>query len=253
MVSYIMMLYIGLKYDLNEELYKSNKNEYYKFVCVFVIFEAAIWYANCMTGFSALFLIFIMLHASEKIKRFLSNPAFIIAFLILSMLMIFIIPSFLKLKFVQFVVQNIMGKDLTLTDRLRYYAKAVDVYKEGSILFGYGYESNVMRDNIALGTNIQNGFAHIMLSFGLVGGLGTIFMLFRAVSISNKNNELSGLKKFRASGWALYAVIYGFIFAAIAEVSLNYIFFVTIFIIRWSENYLGFESQLKKKKIRIVP
>ena len=252
MVSYIMMLYIGLKYNLNESLYKSNKTVYCKFIGIFVIFEIVVWYANCMTGFSALFLIFLLLHASEKAKKFLSNPAVIIGFLILSMMMIFIIPSLLKLKLVQFVVQDVMGKDLTLTDRLRYYDRAVDVYKQGGIWLGYGYESNVMRDNIALGTNIQNGLAHIMLSYGLIGGLALIIMLFRAVSISNKNNKIVYLQKARASNWALYAVIYGFIFAAVAEVSLSFIFFFTIFIIRWSENYLGFETKLKKRKIRIV-
>ncbi len=252
MVSYIMMLYIGLKYNLNEGLYKSNKKEYYKFIAVFLMFEVVVWYANCMTGFSALFLIFILLHATEKVKRFLSNPAVVIGFLILSMMMIFIIPSLLKLKLVQFIVQDVMGKDLTLTDRLRYYARAVDVYKQGGIWLGYGYESNVMRDNIALGTNIQNGLAHVMLSYGLVGGSALIFMLFRSVRISNQNNEIECLKKARASNWSLYAVIYGFIFAAVAEVSLSFIFFFTIFIIRWSENYLGFETKLKKRKIRIV-
>ena len=199
-----------------------------------------------------MFLIFIMLHLPEKAKKFFSNPIVIIGFLILSMLMIFIIPELLKLKLVQFVVQDIMGKDLTLTDRLRYYERAVDVYKQGGIWLGYGYESNVMRDNIAFGTNIQNGLAHIMLSFGLIGGLALIIMIFRSVHISNQNKKITCNVPLRASNWALYAVLYGFIFAAIAEISLSFVFFITIFIIRWSENYLGFERSLKRKKIRIV-
>ena len=252
MVCYIMMLYVGLKYNLNEQIYKTNKREYYKFVGIFLIFEIVAWYANCMTGFASLFLIFIMLHLPEKAKKFFSNPIVIIGFLILSMLMIFIIPELLKLKLVQFVVQDIMGKDLTLTDRLRYYERAVDVYKQGGIWLGYGYESNVMRDNIAFGTNIQNGLAHIMLSFGLIGGLALIIMIFRSVHISNQNKKITCNVPLRASNWALYAVLYGFIFAAIAEISLSFVFFITIFIIRWSENYLGFERSLKRKKIRIV-
>ena len=252
MVSYIMMLYIGLKYHLNEETYKSNKREYYKFVCVFLMCEAVIWYANCMTGFSALFLIFVLLHVSDKVKKILSEPAVILLFLILSMLIIFIIPSLLKLKIVQFIVQDIMGKDLTLTDRLRYYSKAGEVFRQGGIWLGYGYESNVMRDNIGLGTNIQNGLAHIMLSYGIIGTLGLLFMLFRSVKVSGASDGILFFKNIKASNWPLYAVIYGFILAAVAEVSLSFVFFITICIIRWSDNNLGFEKNLKKHRIKFV-
>lgn len=224
MTSYMMMFYLGIKYYADEVRIRKEIAPRIMYITLLIVFEMVIWYINCMTCFVAVFLMILIAFVPDRIKEWLSNPWVIVGILIGSLVIIFFITSILEIRVIQYLIQNLLHKNLTLTDRVRYYDRALDVFGKGDFWFGYGYASDEMRRTIALGTNIQNGLFQEILNYGIIGSSMIVVLVFMFTKHAHKDP---------VHNWPLFVLIIGFFVTAIAEISLNRIFFMSLFAIRW--------------------
>ena len=172
----------------------------------------------------------LVLFSNSKMKKILSRPITLVCLMLLSMLVMFAITRILEFAFVQNIIQNVLHKNLTLTDRLNYYKKAMDVFLQGNVYYGYGYASDEMREVIGRGTNIQNGLFQQLLCYGVVGAASIILIVYYSAYYGHMNTM---------KNWPFVVVLIGFIIAAIAEISYNSFFFLSVFALRW----FGYEKK----------
>ena len=121
-----------------------------------------------------------------------------------------------------------MGKDPTLTGRLRIYSQ-IHLALEKNIWFGSGIENNHTVTMRALSAaNAQNGILDCIVSFGIVGlvFLGLIFLY----SFKRGRDNAS---------FAFYLMVYTFIAISMVEVTLKQEFIVFLAMVGclWDDNY----------------
>lgn len=221
--SYIFILFSGLYYLKYGENIKRNVNySRVGFMTVIIFTLIVLLLINCSTALVA-FIVFIGLcFTGSTVRRNLKRP-FIFTFAVIgSMLILMALTDILQSGVAQYLVTTILHRNLTLTDRLRYYARAANVFEAGNSFWGYGYASDLMRNIIGLGSNIQNGLLQHLLTYGFVGlasFLLTIFMCLKRPVNSERT-------------WGIYMMLYALVVAATVEVSYNTIFFLGIFLIK---------------------
>ena len=239
MTGYIMMFYLGIKYYLDEQSIKNNKRAMWRFLFLMIVFEIVVYYMQCMTVFVAIFLMAMLVFLPDKTRKLLSNPWMVTIIIILSMVIMFWLDSIMKSQIMINIVENVLHKSLTLSDRLRYYDRALMVFQRGNRWYGFGYASDEMKSIIGLGSNIQNGLFQILLNYGILGVLG--FLVINYISAQKSCTYYSNL-------WPLYILVLGFYIAASVEVCFNLIFFMSIFLLKWvgeSKNQESIEASIQ--------
>ena len=220
MTSYIILLMPGLFYT--QCLLTNHSKDKVKFYFIVLASFFALIYMETITGLIS-YLAFIMLCIfGKKILRLLSNPYFFVIAVISSLLILLTLSAILQIGGVQRIITGILHKDITLTDRMRYYSRALHVFNSGNIWFGAGYASSLLRNSIGLGSNIQNGLLQHVLSYGVLGGIAFIIICFRGLNIK--------CAKIPDESLGIIAVLYAFVLAAIVEVSYNHVFLLTLFL-----------------------
>lgn len=236
--SYFFILFTGFFY-LRFCMCKGRNTTFkLRFIILGAISGVMIICIECGTGLIAYILLFSLGFLPVRLRKNLEKPIFLLGMVIASLLVLLIIIPILQNGIVQYIIVNLLHRDLDLTDRLRYYAKAATVFNKDNLLFGYGYASSLMRSRIGLGTNIQNGLLQYMIMYGFAGAGAFLWEVFYCA-------RKGGCRK---DNWGLYMVVYAMIAAATVEVSYNTVFFLAIFLIRWSEQGNITKNTIKNQK-----
>lgn len=166
----------------------TKKKKYYLFVFISLFAILISYLVECSTGIVGCLALFLLLFSYEKLP-FLLKPGFAI-------LLIFIFGAFfiyyewlLNIPFIQYVIVDVLGEDLTLTGRTYIYARILELlsmqpwlgYGNGSATFFtmyYVHESLM---------NTQNGLLNDFFDWGIVGVASLLFL----VATTMKNLKLT--------------------------------------------------------------
>lgn len=182
---------------------------------------------GCATATVTLVILFVLVMIpSEKIRISLLNEKFVVAALLASAIIAFLMEQILKIDFVSDIVYGYFDKSYTVTGRLEIYNVYLINLIKNSFWFGYGYSNSVMKNLTGLYANAQNGLLEIMVNMGFVSVMAllvTVFLSFKNTLKSNKSFYIS-------------IIVYGMIIASVYEVALNWFFLLGLCLIRWNHS-----------------
>ena len=218
MTSYLFLLLSGVLYAIySVSQKKSDRLIFVWIVCVSLV---AMIYMFAITGLLTYIVFILICTYGKRFTKALSNRYVFIISIIMSMVVLISLNEILQLDIIQQFIVNVLHKDATLSDRIRYYSRALNVFKSGNIMYGAGYASSNLQSSIALGSNIQNGLLQHILEYGVIGGICFLYLCYKGITPYKTSREAIGL----------IAVLYAFVIAAIVEISYNLVFFMTVFL-----------------------
>lgn len=233
LTNYLLLLWFGLYYlKKRNQLHQANK---LKLVLFSIMILGIFVYTQCSTMIVAFGVVIIMMFFPEWLKQAFASPKVLIGIMIAAGLLIFFIEGLLAIPVVQHFIVNILGENLTLTDRLRVYSHLKDLI-ELKPWAGYGYQNDAIYTVTEWASNAQNGLINILINYGLFGVISFIILCYRSFDMAGKSNDY----------WGLYVICYGMVVASIVEVSYNYVFIIIICMIRWSNLTQG--SYIDKRR-----
>lgn len=222
--SYLFIFLIALYGATHEMRLWKNKIRYIVLFVFSIIFTL---YMGCATATVTLVILFVLVMIpSEKIRISLLNEKFVVAALLASAFIAFLMEQILKIDFVSDIVYGYFDKSYTVTGRLEIYNVYLINLIKNSFWFGYGYSNSVMKNLTGLYANAQNGLLEIMVNMGFVSVMAllvTVFLSFKNTLKSNKSFYIS-------------IIVYGMIIASVYEVALNWFFLLGLCLIRWNHS-----------------
>lgn len=143
------------------------------------------------------------------IEKLIKNPIAIIGLIISSMFFVFLLGELLQIELVQNFIVDILHEDLSLTGRMALYSLLFPlVLKSG--LWGGGFGSYVAATLAYHGWyNAQNGLAEIILTYGFVGGITFLLLVFISFVLAKNHSRV------------LYLTVLVFVIVAIVEIPFN--------------------------------
>lgn len=230
-ISYLHIMLLVFWKMRNEKMSKNKKN----IALLHIIWAASVsLYTGCSTALIGLFIVCVIWLLKGILSTILNRWEIAIAVLAVCDSLLLVNAAVLSNKYVSYFIQNILGKDATLTGRLRIYSVIQNAVIQ-NIWFGQGFENNHSATmKAAMAANAQNGILDCMISYGLVGvillGLIVIFSFIR------------GKQK---SDFEQYAMAYTFIAISMVEITLNreFIFFVVMIAACWKYGEAKEESR----------
>lgn len=167
-------------------------------------------YVECSSSAVACVIMGVLLLYEEKMRERLSKRWVPFVTLAVSDLILLVNSSIITYKPVAYFIENILGKDLSLTGRLRGYAALTEALRV-SPLFGVGQENNYGISSMFTGmADLQNGMADLLLSFGIIGT--SVFMMLMYQCLKRKSTYET---------YAMLIMIYIFILLSSIEITLN--------------------------------
>lgn len=144
---------------------------------------------KCMTSLIAYFSLYFLLNSSDASKRKLSQAKIsLLSLLFADTIFIFFNTFLLDNSISEFLLVDVLGKDLTLTSRTDIYMNIGEVIAL-SPMFGFGIDNFYSVCSVIIGApNAQNGLANLIVEIGVVGLVAFIFLQF--FMISKKTSSL---------------------------------------------------------------
>lgn len=196
---------------------------YNRGIYVALVFESAIVLvkASAMTALLCLLLsVALTLFLTNRVAHKLSEGLVITIVIVAANVIYFGTGMLLDIPAVQFFIQDVLGRSLTMTGRTPIY-DCLELLINEKPVFGWGYGNTAVMALVGYG-NAQNGIAELMVNYGAFGVLAffvTVIGLFPCV------------KKFRSHNPRLVAIIYGTILASLVEISFGLVFFFALSLI----------------------
>lgn len=170
-VSYMHMNLITLWFvHKNMKLGRDAKTKRRVFLLTLFILAVSLR-VDCMTGVVgcvALMIFFAMLNTKvqRQFVRF-THPLFLLLFLVGSVVFPFVAEKILSLPAVQYVIEELFGRDSTLTGRLSVFLEFFEKTR-GQLLWGYGYgNGNAVSESLFGVANAQNALLQWTLQVGI--------------------------------------------------------------------------------------
>ena len=191
-------------------------------------------YVDCMSGvLGSIFLAWLIVRqkSSRKATKLMATPLFLVTCILLCTLIAFVIGFFLDIPFVSAFVEDVLGRDTTLTGRIKIYQSYIETM-ENHWLFGYGYGSGSQISVQNFGcTNAQNAVLHWILQCGLA--VSTLLItLFSLIMKQVKAARIEMRKNFEF----LVALIYTYIMLGIVEITYSMAFILFMALIFMTAN-----------------
>jgi len=225
----ILLVFWGMH---NEEKLKNRKIA----TVIHIIWASSIaLYTECSTALVGVFIVCVIWLLKNRLLMIMEKWETAIVALAVCDSLLLVNAAVLSNKYVSYFIQNILGKDTTLTGRLRIYA-VIQQAVIRNIWFGQGFENNhAATMQTAMAANAQNGILDCMISYGIIGvALLLIIVIFSFIRGKQK------------SGFSQYAMAYTFIGISMVEITLNreFIFFVAMIAACWKCGELKGESKV---------
>lgn len=178
---------------------------------------------NCMTGIIgclALVALFALLNSPRKNKllRF-TSPRMLVLVLVASVVFAFIADSIVQIPLVEYVVEDVLGRDTTITGRTNIYEMYLRNL-EGRWLAGFGYgNGNEVAVTLFGYENVQNGLLQWTLQVGIPATVGLVLVMYQVFSQINRRSDKNMDKIL-----PLVALIYTYIILGTIETTFNMAF-----------------------------
>lgn len=189
---------------------------------------------DCKTGVLGCIMLLALLAfiESPKSKRghLLASPSVLLAALMISAILPFVIKEILEIPLVTYLVRDVMKRSLTLTGRTKIYAKYIDAM-DGYWRWGYGYGTGneVSMELFGGYANSQNGLLQWILQAGIVNAAAMCVMF--TIIFSQLSKAQPEKKNYLMP---LVSLIYVYIVLGVIETTYNMAFimwFALIFIL----------------------
>lgn len=171
---------------------------------------------DCSTGMVAIGIYLLFVCLPDRFVQKLDNKYIVLITMFAALVIIFVISIVLSLPFVQHIIVDVLGENLTLTGRLELYSLLTPLLKDAGI-FGNGYGSYAAtRLGYGGWYNAQNGLSEIILTYGYFGLAAFLLMVFKCTEA----------KKSYFREWIM--LLYTFIVISVVEVPYNAVFIFTL-------------------------
>ena len=227
-VSYLHINLLAFWYmHNNRKLFNSKKAKRIIFLGTPLLIMVTI-HIDCITGLIGclvLFMLFLISNTSlQKNILHLNSPLMLLFCLIASVVFPFVSERITTIPFVTFIVEDILGRDDTLTGRLNVFAQFAREIKNNWVLgygFGNGDEAAVSLFGYA---NAQNALLHWILQGGLLTTAMLIILMMTIFYLLTKS------RRFQKT-MPLVFLIYVYIVIGMVETSFNMSFIMWFFLI----------------------
>jgi len=175
---------------------------------------------DCMTGIIgcvALVVLFGMVDSKRrgKLLRF-TSPALLLLVLVASVVFVMLVDAIMALPPVQFIIEDVFGRDMTLTGRTNIY-RAYFENMEGRMLWGFGFGNANDASVTMFGyENVQNALLQWVLQVGFPATIGLVALMLQVFRQIHR-------KRLRNMGMILplVALIYMYILLGTVETTFN--------------------------------
>lgn len=223
MVCYFFILLTGLFAALN--YHKIQKRMRWKILYLTLIMLDIVCgiITDCSTGIVASFIFITILFLPSKVLQLLLKPKIICLLIIGSVIIPFVFLQLTRLSIVQYIIVNLLGRNLNLTRRTVLYDNYLLPVLAKRIWIGYGYGNRAIFTYSGSYGNAQNGLLEHFVNYGLVGVVALLYMVYNAFKKSSMSNRAIGLS----------LIVLAMIIAGLVEISYNWFFFLGLALVRW--------------------
>lgn len=202
---YLLVIYASVR---------QNKKRASLFLLTFVVFIICCMY-KCSTASIACIIFIMLVTFWDVIYCYLLSPIVATAILFISDTVLLLGSNILKSKWVNYLIVDVLGKDLSLTGRTGIYSSAVEKYH--LYYKGVGLDNNHLASLVITngGPNLQNGLLDITLSLSWFGVVALICLLIFALLCAGRS--IYGSEAF-------VCCIYSFIFISCVEIVFDQLF-----------------------------
>ena len=215
-VSYLHMflaVLYNLKSRFNNSRYNERKNIYYLLFSLIISI-----YVQCSTAIIGTLLLLIVQSWGHIMQKFIYNKLTYIILIVVCVCFAFMYSLILDIPWVQYIIVDILGEDLTLTGRTYIYDTLLDVININPI-WGFGVGNSYQLLYYLFGyPNSQNGFINLFIEQGAVGCVTIIILIMVLVNRQindDKNNTIASLLALTISLIAMSSI----------EITINLFFF----------------------------
>ena len=139
---------------------------------------------------------------------------FFLSLIVVSVLFAFFYQIVLDIPFVQYIIVDLLGEDLTLTGRIYIYDAVLNVI-EINPLWGYGIGNSYQLLHFLYDyPNAQNGFINLFLEQGIIGSVIVIFLSLLIVmnQVKNRIKEIT---------FSMICLLYAMVLMAFVEITID--------------------------------
>lgn len=190
------------------------------------------------TGIVGCSLLFLLYLSRAYFSKILSKPLFILSLLAIFTIVSFLFQVLVNYSFVKYFIVEILGRDLTLTGRLRIYGLLGEILTIRPYTgFGLGNAHSILTYKHGI-PNAQNGLLNVAIEQGVIGASALVVLIY--VSISKMNNPFA---------YPMIALIVTYIVLASVEITLGMSFVYLLVILQiFKHNYIPKDFTLKYHK-----
>lgn len=200
----------------------------------------------------ALIFMSLSVFTSDVLRKYLASAKIIVmSVLIFDIGFFFLVTWILQYDFVQYVIENVLNEDLTLTGRLQIYLDIQEAFAESPwIGLGYG-NSIVIASYFTDAYDSQNGLVELFIQVGIIGVAVFLLLLYTASKIFENNDVCK---------YSFVAFVYTIIAISTIEIPFKhtFIFFLSFCFMQKRSYTLAslkqriISKRLLKKFIRII-
>lgn len=195
------------------------------------------------TGLLCVLVTIVLLIFKKLIK--LVKPVVLIAINVLISIGLLFSKFILNNSFVEFVVVNILHRDLTFTGRIDIYQAFIRIIWKYR-WFGAGFNNTIIKDNTERGYfNAQNGLLDMTTKTGIIGTIIFLLIIFwvwkkAGAYFKNSHNQIIAI------------MVLGFFICAVIEISFNYYFFILLFLLQGEVVKMSRENKVEFTGIKHI-
>ena len=218
--SYMMIFLVSLYGATHDIVTQSSKAKYYSLIAISMILCL---YMRSITALIGLLLVLICSLNKNILSKIISNPKVLVVSMIASAGVIFVFDYLLSIPTINYLIFNFFGKSISIFGRQVIYDEYLTKLITGERLWigsGYNNSAILMMSGGVFG-NAQNGLMEHFVAYGLVGVFAILSTAYYC------------LKKGRADEHSYYMLLttYAMVIAATVEVTINWFFFMSLFIV----------------------
>lgn len=208
-------------------------------------------FTGCTTGLVGVVVMAVMLVIYNWNAGALHKPPVFMGVLLASFAMSFLLSTLLLWDPFEYIVVQLLGKDITLTSRTKVFL-TVPLLLKGRYLLGYGYGTTYeLGQRLGGFPNTQNALWEWIWQCGVLGTILLLFLIFSVVYYADKSHELSG----DSSSKYILILLYLFSLFAAIEITINaaYLGYLAMLIpLTYSHENRRGQNALEKRKNRMV-
>lgn len=144
---------------------------------------------ECTTAIIGTILMYIFIFRMKetwKAKLYKWQTYLLILF-ICDILFFFFTSFFINNPLMEYIIVDLLGKDLTLTGRIGIYVALSEIIQDCP-LYGYGFgNAHIYTTMSEIGPNAQNGLFNLILEVGILGCISFFLMILGILKVSNTN------------------------------------------------------------------